>query len=361
MRIAGDMSETALASPGSSTAGEWFRPGPVRTPEATCLSFSSEELPARDRIAIWREVFARAIMRIDWTPTGEEPFHCQARLCRLPGLGMISCMKPSGAFSRSRAMAADGNDDLLVGISHTGKRLVSHLGREPLVDSGHAVLMMANEPARWMAPTAARGICIAIPSRALMPMIADRDAAIARVIPHGTPGLHLLASYVELLLQGHMLTDPALQGRAVSHVYDLVALAIGATRDAAETARGRGLRAARRADLYARAGRLIVLRFDDPDLVPEEIARQLGVSLRLLQQVFAERGETVMSRLWDERVHRAALLLSGPEAADRSITDIAFGCGFNDGSHFGRVFAAHKGIAPSQWRKQALERIGDFR
>src|SRR4051794_4548636 len=36
---------------------------------------------------------------------------------------------------------------------------------------------------------------------------------------------------------------------------------------------------------------------------------------------------------------RAARLLSAPEAADRSITDIAFACGFNDSSHFGRVFA----------------------
>ena len=62
-----------------------------------------------------------------------------------------------------------------------------------------------------------------------------------------------------------------------------------------------------------------------------------------------------MSRLWDERVSRAARLLSAPEAADRSITDIAFACGFNDSSHFGRVFAARMGMAPSRWRERARE------
>lgn|SRR5882757_7265287 len=47
------------------------------------------------------------------------------------------------------------------------------------------------------------------------------------------------------------------------------------------------------------------LRFDDPNLDSGEIAHGLGVSLRLLQKVFAERGETVMGRLWEERVSRA--------------------------------------------------------
>jgi AraC-like DNA-binding protein len=54
-------------------------------------------------------------------------------------------------------------------------------------------------------------------------------------------------------------------------------------------------------------------------------------------------------------VNRAARLLSAPEAADRSITDIAFACGFNDSSHFGRVFAARRGMTPSRWRTLAHE------
>jgi transcriptional regulator GlxA family with amidase domain len=105
---------------------------------------------------------------------------------------------------------------------------------------------------------------------------------------------------------------------------------------------------------FTPAGRA-ALRFDDPDLTSGEIAHRLGVSLRLLQKVFAERGETVMGRLWEERVNRATRLLSAPEAADRSITDIAFACGFNDSSHFGRVFAGRMGMAPSRWRKQARD------
>ena len=100
----------------------------------------------------------------------------------------------------------------------------------------------------------------------------------------------------------------------MSHIHDLVALALGATRDAAETAKD--ARPARRAaaptstpapDASSRFGSTI------PISRCGEIAHRLGVSPRLLQKIFAERGETVMARLWEERVNRAARLLSAPD------------------------------------------------
>jgi len=46
--------------------------------------------------------------------------------------------------------------------------------------------------------------------------------------------------------------------------------------------------------------------------------------------------------------------LASPHARRRTITEIAFACGFNDLSHFGRVFAERMGMTPSQWRKNLL-------
>ena len=59
-----------------------------------------------------------------------------------------------------------------------------------------------------------------------------------------------------------------------------------------------------------------------------------------------------MKRVFAERVNRAAKLLGAPEAAHRTVTDIAFSCGFNDSSHFGRVFAAELLMTPTEWRRQ---------
>jgi AraC-like DNA-binding protein len=106
--------------------------------------------------------------------------------------------------------------------------------------------------------------------------------------------------------------------------------------------------------MFVSACRTIALRFAEPDLTPAAVARELGVSSRTLARVFAGRNETVMRRVLDERVRQAARLLASPESAHRSITDIAFACGFNDLSHFGRAFATRMQATPSQWRRRAL-------
>jgi AraC family transcriptional regulator, positive regulator of tynA and feaB len=86
---------------------------------------------------------------------------------------------------------------------------------------------------------------------------------------------------------------------------------------------------------------------------PADIARDVGVSSRTLARIFAEHNETVMRRVFDERVRQAARLLAAPAAAHRSVTDIAVACGFNDVSHFGRAFAHRMQMAPSQWRRRS--------
>jgi len=118
---------------------------------------------------------------------------------------------------------------------------------------------------------------------------------------------------------------------------------------------------AERDALFSAACRVIALEFGNPDLTPGHIARALGVSSRTLARVFARHDETIMRRVFDERVRQTAKLLATPEAAHRSITEIAFGCGFNDLSHFGRAFAGKMQMTPSQFRSDAhAQRRGDI-
>ena len=91
----------------------------------------------------------------------------------------------------------------------------------------------------------------------------------------------------------------------------------------------------------------------EPDLMPASVARDIGVSTRTLERAFATHGETVMRRVFDERLRQTARQLRSPDCAHRSITDIAFACGFNDSSHFGRLFFRKMQVTPSQWRRQS--------
>jgi len=105
------------------------------------------------------------------------------------------------------------------------------------------------------------------------------------------------------------------------------------------------------AALLARARKAIERRLCDPDLEPASLARDTGVSLRQLQVLFAEHDTSPMRAVLERRIALASKMLQQPAYAGKSITQIAFDCGFRDLSHFGRSFAAATGVTPRAWRR----------
>lgn len=313
------------------------------TPTATNHSFSGEHLPATDRVPIWRDLFARSMLPFGWEPLAEGPFHLSAKLSTLPGLGIAS-MSGSGwrRWRCSRQIVADGRDDLVLSIPTQGSAAVSQLDREMTVRDGAAYLMRGTEPGQTTFPSTARFLTVAIPSRALGSIIREREPMTPLFVPGDTHALKLLIGYLELLQQGHTLAAPKLQQNAVSHVYDLAALAIGATCDAAEIANGRGVRAARleaiRADILANLSQV--------RLSPKTVARRHGVSERHVHRLFEGTGETFGEVVTEARLKRAFYLLRDPLHVGK-ISDIAHTVGYGDLSTFNRAFRRRFGDLPS--------------
>ena len=53
-------------------------------------------------------------MKADVEPLHEAPFHCEAILRSLPGVGLASFSISPNRIRRTPAMVADGNDDLVM-------------------------------------------------------------------------------------------------------------------------------------------------------------------------------------------------------------------------------------------------------
>jgi AraC-like DNA-binding protein len=106
-----------------------------------------------------------------------------------------------------------------------------------------------------------------------------------------------------------------------------------------------------RAAQFARAMRLINLNLRNPEFRPAMLARGTGVSLRHLQTLCAERGTSPVRAIRERRVALAKRMLLDSAYARKTITQIAFESGFQDLSHFGRVFAQDTGLNPRAWRR----------
>jgi AraC-like DNA-binding protein len=88
-----------------------------------------------------------------------------------------------------------------------------------------------------------------------------------------------------------------------------------------------------------------------PGLSTEDIANHLGVTPRYVQIALASEGLTPTEYLKVCRLQAARRLLSSTAFADRSITEIAFECGFTSSAHFSTEFRKCFGKSPRSFRQ----------
>lgn len=106
----------------------------------------------------------------------------------------------------------------------------------------------------------------------------------------------------------------------------------------------------RRRVLQVRIHAFIQQRLGDPDLTPQTIAAAHHISLRLLHKLFQEQGETVARSIRDSRLERCRADLADPLRGDCSIKKIAARWGFTNYAHFSKLFRAAYGLPPQDWR-----------
>jgi AraC-like DNA-binding protein len=139
-----------------------------------------------------------------------------------------------------------------------------------------------------------------------------------------------------------------------AHMRDLVALALGATGEAAELATARGGRAARlrviKADIEA--------RLHEPGLCTATVAARHRLTERALQRLFETEGTSCMAFILERRLARVHRMLTDPRFAEHRIKTIVFDAGFGHLSHFWSAFRSRFGASPSEVREHALQAPG---
>lgn len=94
----------------------------------------------------------------------------------------------------------------------------------------------------------------------------------------------------------------------------------------------------------------VALHLRDPELTVDQIALALNCSKRHLYNAFSSEEQTLASYIQTLRLEACIRELQHPMAQRRPITDIALSWGFNNLSHFSRVFREHTGRSPSEFR-----------
>lgn len=313
---------------------------------AQIVEYSTKSLPERDRIAYWREHYGQIMLRVDLEAARDASFRACMTSRALPGLQVIAASSSPAKISRTGAYLADGNDDVMLAINRAGSVVVSSSGREQSLQENEAILLTGNEPFLFHRTSNGRSYTLRMPRAMLATTMIDADDAVMRVIPGHRGALRLLTEYTHLLFDGGVAMDSRLMNLSVTHVHDLLALTIGPAADFQETARTRGLRAAR----LKVAKAYIIEHSHQRDLTVGAVAVHLCVTPRYVQRMFEADGTTFSEFLVVQRLARAHRLLCEPKFGRTAISTIAYDAGFGDLSYFNRRFRRLYGLTPRDVR-----------
>lgn len=317
------------------------------------FAFTTDELPCelddRARLLRWREMTEELYGSIDTSYAVDRPFFVSIKAARF---GSVVVDELASTLTRSartaRNIAVDGNDDLFLGLN-CGSVAMTHRqrNREVVHSAGSAILLSNAEPGEVRSDPSNVWRSVYLPRRRLLELVCDVEDRVARRIAAEHPAVQHLRRYLDIVLEpGASADDPLLANHAETTLLDLVALSLGAGRDAAELARMRGLRAARLQAILAE----IKSGFADPAFSVRDVAARLGLTPRYVQDVLHETGTSFSERVLELRLQSARSMLARHSHKGRKVSDIAYASGFNDVSYFNRCFRRRFGATPRDMR-----------
>jgi AraC family transcriptional activator of tynA and feaB len=325
-------------------------PGGLKEPGVKMI-FSTDEVHPRDRFDYWHGVACRTIVAHDSTPASRQAFHAQVRTGALAEIGLIEFDADGFHFSRGGRHA--DSDDLLVCRQVAGSMALEQCGREIVLEPGSFMLLDPRVPYSGSFSSPASLLILRVP-RPLLESRLGRAPQVMSVSVAPVQGEAALTSSILAMLPQIVagLAKGAAEEMVREQTLDLVALSVGAA-----MGKARASVSSARAVVVMKVRSAIEARLADPALDASSVAAAAGVSLRYANAALADEGTSIGRLIQSRRLLRCRRALEDSSQAHRTVSEIAYGWGFSDMTHFGRKFKGAFGLLPSEYRKACQERL----
>lgn len=316
------------------------------------LVFSSHDLDprltAQHRARAWSEsLMAGGYNGHPIIPETDDGFYGVTDV-RLSGPSMICrCASSSLIVRREPAHIARDLDDRVMIFFNAGTVKVNtlHLGRSTDLAPGEAVLLTQENPQAFDASKSGAALGLILPREAIDHWRREAHDLAGHRHDYTSPVFRMMRTYCQLLADDGEVLSPEQGEMMRRHVVDLLGQWLGAG-DAGRTSSEDASLSAR----FTAIRRLMRRQSADPQLDIASVARQMGLSSRMVQHVLTVSGTSFSVLLNRLRCTRAAVMLADPAYANTRLPDLALACGYADYSHFFRAFRRHSGAAPSDLR-----------
>jgi len=308
---------------------------------------STDDLAPRERAPLWREWIWKHFGGLDSDFYGDTEFDGHLCSVRAGELILTKLQANRHRVVRTPDMARKSDEGYLKIVAPMrGRAGVEQMGRQVWVGPGSWTIYDTTGSYAVGNPERVEHLIIMLPKAQMIERGLRLDNLMARPVG-GSSGIARVAlatmrsTFQEL---PNMSADAARgAGELITQLVHLSLLELA----------GQQTQLTQREALKDRIRAYVAMHLRNPDLTVEQIARALNCSKRHLYNAFADEDETLAQYIQRQRLQACIRDLQTGRPG-RAITDIALSWGFNNASHFSRVFREHTGKSPSKFRAESL-------
>ncbi|WP_417520124.1 helix-turn-helix domain-containing protein [Minwuia sp.] len=311
-------------------------------------------MPRHARLGAWTEVLYDNFYPLDLIDPTVEFSIGKLSILDIPGVrfGTIES-DPMNVFRRRQHLSRSGGDYYYIPMPMKQSLALKQFGRKAVIAPGDFAVVATADTYQYEQGTPNLLATLRIDGPLMRERVPLIDDLVAQTCDGNAPLVHVFIDFVHSIMRQSNQLDLDSAAAMTPHLLDLLALALTAPVDAMKSSES----SVRLAHLR-RIMRTIEDRLDDETLGPGMLARELGLSERYIQKMFAERGETLSGVIRARRIATAQRRLIDPTRSGLSVASIAFSVGFSDPAHFSRAFRSITGASPSEFRRENARVIG---
>jgi AraC-like DNA-binding protein len=284
-------------------------------------------------------------------PRARSSFAVEATSYQFADVAISLGSASAAMFKRTtQTIARSGLDNICLVVHLEGGCNLDAEGRSAEVHPGDIFILDLTRRCAIRAPDY-KSLSIVLPRALLAPLVPNLDSLHGLVVPRSNPLNTILVNHLQTLFA----EVPALGLRDVRAAARGTASLIAALVGASANGHDATAQAASVASLQA-LRRVVEANLAHPDLGPEFLSRQLGMSRATLYRLFESLGG-VRRYIQQRRLTRAYQTIADPAHAGERVGTIAARYGFSNDSVFSRAFREAYGMSPTDLRNAS--RRGD--
>jgi len=290
----------------------------------------------------WRDTVCDIVVGLDCFRDKNEPFSGRIESRTVRDMNLIRVTASAHRVSRNKRRVAQGREEFVL-LSHMrqGKGVIAQNDREAVLRPGDFAIYDTTNPYDMALEGPFEMDVLRIERSTFSRFVGDISDSTATLVS-GANGIGRICS--------RMITAIAHELNAIDDLSlrQLNQSLLGMVSAGLQEASGKAARCRtyQQHALIERAAQIVDQELANEALNCELVADRLGISYRYLLKVFAQNNRSLHDFIWDQRLKEARRRLTSEYLVGKTISTIAYDCGFKDATHFSRAFRKRFGQSP---------------